>query len=157
VQLISLEDCPKLDALRQFENGLFRSGFVREVTREDPIAYEIVDHLLSGEPKLIAFRKSDFQRIEERGSLPYKELVNRYKIAACEEPVGGLYLVVVRHDPDSADKFVGARLQTALDTTGCVVKPVAPPRDLGLYTDTTEDDLLRFIKRGRCRDYALGK
>jgi hypothetical protein len=65
--------------------------------------------------------------------------------------------MVVRHDPEPGDKFLGARLTAAINASGCQPKPVADPRTLGLYTSTTEEDLVRHIKRGLCRAYAQGK
>lgn len=157
VQVIALEGCPKLDALRFFERGLFREGFLRESVREeDPVAFELVDRLTNGDPMLISFRKSDFDPVKKRGSLPYNEIVNRYELVACEQTGGGLYLMVVRHDPVTGDKFLGDRMERALKGTGCDVRPLSPPRDLGLFAQSSEDDLLRHVKRGRCRDYGVG-
>ena len=133
---------------------------MRTVVRErgdEPVPFELGDRLVSVEPKLIEFSKSDFEAVTARGSVPYREIKNRYKIAACEEPGGALYLFIVRHDPDPSDQFLGTRLNAALKTSGCLITPVAPPREIGFYQDSTEDDILRHIQRGRCQDYATAK
>ncbi len=79
VQLVRLTECEKLEALRLFEIGLFRAGFVRTVVREEqPISFELGDRLVNADPKLIEFTKSDFQAVTARGSIPYREIRNRY-------------------------------------------------------------------------------
>ncbi|MBI3543720.1 MAG: hypothetical protein HY075_10655 [Deltaproteobacteria bacterium] len=154
-QVVRFTECGKLEALRRFEKALFKVGFVREVVRkENPVPFELVEHLSGGEPVLVEFRKSDFKALGARGSDPYREAVNRYKISACEEPGGELFVIVVRHDPDSADQFLGARMTEALGGSGCQWRAIAPARELGFYSDTTEDDLLRHIRRGQCSAYA---
>jgi hypothetical protein len=158
VQVLAFKGCEKLDGLRHFESGLFRVGFLRETLRsEDPVPFELVDRLMASTPKLITYRKSDFEQIKTRGSIPYREIVNRYLLAACEEPGGGLFVFVVRHDPEQGDKFLGDRFQEALKYSACEVNTVAPPREIGFFVESTEDDLVRHIRRGRCRDYATGR
>lgn len=157
-QVVRLSDCDKLESLRKFEVGLFQMGFVRTMVRDEGvIPYELIDGLVSGEHKLIEFTKSDFTPVKERGSVPYREVRNRYKITACEEPGGALYLMIVRHDPEPGDQFLGARLNGALQSSGCLTSAVAPPREIGFYQGSTEDDIIRHVQRGRCQDYATGR
>lgn len=156
-QLVILAGCQKLSGLKAFEKSLFKNGFVREVTRDgDPVPFEILENFVSGQHKLVTFTKSDFEAVTS-GSEPYTEVVNHYKIAACEEPGGALYLVFVRYDLSADGAFLGARMKEALAGTGCTTSTVAAVRDLGNYQNATEDDLVLHIGRGRCRDFALDR
>lgn len=160
-QVIHLDRCRTLAVLKHFEMGLFQAGFVRIAGDGEPAPFELLESHVKGQPRLTLYNKPDFERVPIRDSEPYREIPNRYRVAGCEEPGGGLYLVVVRHDPDPADKFIGARFAEALDAASrandCGWKPVAEPKDLAFFHDSTEDDLLRYVRRGRCRDYAFSK
>lgn len=154
VQLLKFTGCQPFDALKTFESALFAVGFTREPMADRPNPFELYEHYITHEPKLVTFVKSDFERRSDDVSEPYRELPAEYKVATCDETGGVLYLVVVRHDPSREDKFLGSRFSEALDRTGCVVSPEGAPRDLGFFEDSTAEDLYRHITRGKCRDYA---
>jgi hypothetical protein len=145
-----------LKALKSFEIALFQEGFTREPTREQPVPFELVESLVTGNPRLTTYVKTDYEP-QASGSTPYREIPNRYRVTPCAVPGGNLYLFFVRHDPVTGDAFLGSRMAEALNRTGCQWKPVAAAREIGFYKDTTEEDILRHARRGQCRDYALAK
>jgi hypothetical protein len=150
-QVIEIRDCKRIVGLKGIELALFHNGFYRGVDESSaaPIPFALLESLVSGKPRLVTFYKPDYD-----GN---RETLNRYKVGVCEEPGGGLYLLVVRHDPVTGDQFIGKRFADALSRAGCQWAPLEKPRELGFYRDTTEDDALRHMRRGECRAYSRSR